>query len=104
MTTVTKTFDELLDDAVERLPWLRRRVAKRRLRSQDARQGAIDELRLKLCDDEECKSMGLHPVMASAAVVATTPFAIDIDNLERLLELIIKYLPQILDIILPLFT
>lgn len=33
-----------------------------------------------------------------------TPSGVDLDNLQKLLELIIQYLPQILAIILPLFA
>lgn len=104
MTQVTITVNEILDRSADQLPWLRRKIAKRRLRNDEYREAAADELRLKLCEDEECKEMGLAPVFGSEAIGNDTPFAIDLDKLERLFQIALKYLPQFLDIILPLFT
>jgi len=33
VTTVTKSVDEMIDDAIERLPFLRRRIVQRKLAS-----------------------------------------------------------------------
>lgn len=102
-TTVTKTLDQLLDEAVEKMPWLRRRVMKRRLRRKKNREAVIDELRLKLADDSRVQEMGMASMMLSEDVTGETPLPIDLDQLERLLQIIIEYLPTIIELIMAFF-
>lgn len=100
------SMSELLDMAVEKLPFLRRRVAQLRLRNSKYRTAFLDELTLKCCDNAESSEI-LGTVacvgLMSGEITTTTKFAIDPDKLERLLQILIEYLPKLLEIILPLF-
>lgn len=104
---VTKTVNELIDDAVEELRGglgIKYRITKRWLKKGDNRAELADSVMLKLCDCDEVKAMGLSEGFASGAIGADTPIGFDPENLRKFLDLIIEYLPQILAIILPLFT
>ncbi len=97
------TLNEALDLAVAKLPPLRRRVTERRLKNVKFREAVLDELALQLSEDEECPC---RAVLQGDTFTAETRFEIDLDNLERFLQIIIKYLPTILELVLkflPLF-
>lgn len=99
-------MSELLDQTVERLPWLRRKVAQRRLRNDKYREAFLDEFCLKCCDNPEVAKILGAPTCAglmSGDITTITKFAIDPDKLERLFQILIEYLPKLLEIILPLF-
>jgi hypothetical protein len=97
------SLNEALDLAVAKLPPLRRRVTERRLRNAEYRKSVLDELALKLSDDKDCPCKAM---LASETFSADQKMEINLDNLERLLQIIIKYLPTILELVLkflPLF-
>lgn len=105
-STNTYSMSELLDQTVERLPFLRRKVAQRRLRNDKYRAALLTELCLKCCDDSEVSEILGVPTcsgLMSGAITATDKFSIDPDKLERLFQILIEYLPKLLEIILPLF-
>lgn len=102
------SMSELLDQSVERLPFLRRKVAQFRLRNNSKyRTAVLDELCLKCCDNPEAAEI-LGTVacagLMSGEITATTKFNIDPDKLERLFQILIEYLPKLLEILLPLFA
>lgn len=100
------SMSELLDQTVERLPFLRRKVVQLRLRNNSKyRSAVLDELCLKCCDNPEVAEI-LGAVCAglmSGDITVTTKFNIDPDKLERLFQILIEYLPKLLEILLPLF-
>lgn len=108
MQTVVKTINEFIDEAVEQLPGLRRRIVKRAFaRNPQEKQDVADRLMLAMSENPEIKAMGLATGFVSGAFKADTPFAIDLDNLERFLQIVVEYLPKILEIVLkflPLFV
>lgn len=107
MTTRTITISEALDMAVAKLPPLRRTVMRMRLRNEGFRSRTLAELRLKLSEDTECCAMlgdSFGTGLADESIGDETPFSIDLGNLEQFLQLILKYLPQILEIIFKLFA
>lgn len=107
MPTVTKTVNQLIDEAVDQLPFLRRRIVKRAFaRNPQEKQDVAVRLMLAMSENEEIKAMGLATGFASGAIAADTPFAIDLGNLERFFQIVVEYLPKILEIVLkflPLF-
>lgn len=91
--------------AVERLPWLRRVVLQRRLRNKAYREAVEQELACRCADDDECcRLVPAFAAMSSQENYSTAQeFAIDLDNLEKFLQIIIKYLPQIIELIFKFF-
>lgn len=102
MTTVTKSVDEMIDDAIERLPFLRRKIVQRNLaRNPEKREEIADQVLLKMSEDPQASAVfgsSIAAGMASGSITAKTPFSLDIDKLEQLIQLILKYLPQILQL------
>lgn len=100
-------MSELLDQGVEKLPFLRRKVAQFRLRNNSKyRTAVLDELCLKCCDNPEAAELlgtATCDGLMSGNITSDTKFAIDPDKLERLLQILIEYLPKLLEILLPLF-
>lgn len=102
------TINQAIDLAVAKMRPIRRAVMQRRLKNADYRKSVADELTLKLWDDAECCALvpAFNAAKASDAFGAATTFAIDPGNLDKFLEIIMKWLPQILEMILkflPLF-
>jgi len=102
LTTVTKSVDEMIDDAIERLPFLRRKIVQRNLaRNPEKREEIADQVLLKMSEDPQASAVfgsSIAAGMASGSITAKTPFSLDIDKLEQLIQLILKYLPQILQL------
>jgi hypothetical protein len=106
MASQSFSMSELLDLAVDKLPALRRRVAKVRLStSRRYRNSVLDQLCLHCCDNPECSAiLGASATgLMSGEILSTDKFSLDLDQLERFLQIIIEYLPKLLEIILPLF-
>jgi hypothetical protein len=105
MATADYSMSELLDKAVEQLPKLRKKVTKRRLRDPEFREALLDEMCLKCCEDDKCVAiLGAYaPALLSGELSTTEKFSLDLDQLERFLQILIEYLPKLLEIILPLF-
>lgn len=102
MSERTVTISEILDLAVQRLPRLRRGVMKMRLQSPRYREHLLAELRLHASEDSECCLLMGQPFAASladASIGDATPFAIDLGKLDKLIELFLKWLPKILDLL-----
>lgn len=96
------TIHEAIDKAVAKMRPVRRAVMQRRLQNEDYRARVADELLLKLWDDKGCCAMvpALNLARSSDVFTATSTFAIDPENLEKFLDLVLKYLPQILEMLL----
>ena len=103
MATVTKTVDEMIDNAIEDLPFVRRRIVKRKLANNPEKRAEIaDQVLLALSKDETTDTAfgdGTAQGFASGAITAQTPIGIDVDKLAKILELIFTYLPKILDLL-----
>lgn len=110
MTQVQISLNEAIDQATERLPFLRRRIAKRAFRRDPELKAEVaDRIMVGAEKDErfEACCLGLCSGYASGSISASTSFGIDLDNLERFLQIIVEYLPKILEIVLkfiPLFV
>lgn len=102
MSERTVTISEVLDLAVQRLPRLRRGVMKMRLQSPRYREHLLAELRLHASEDSECCLLMGQPFadsLADASIGDATPFAIDLGKLDQMIELFLKWLPKILDLL-----
>ena len=92
------TFDQILDYSIDCLPFVRRRVLRGRMaRNARFRQDLLDEMALKLHDDEECQGLGFQMLFGTA--VGSTVFSLTPEQFAKLVELFIKYLPLILQIL-----
>jgi hypothetical protein len=103
MSMTTISLNEALDQAVASLGPIRRRVNEKRLKNPKYRDAVLDELAMRLSEDKDCPCQA---IMAADGFSATTRFELDLDNLEKFLQIIIKYLPTILELVLkflPLF-
>jgi len=106
----TISLSQALDQAVASLPLLRRVTTQWRFRrNPEYRSAVLNELAIKLVDDERAvEILGTQfceDILCGRSTVETAMvFEVDrIDNLERLLKIIVEYLPQILAIVLRLF-
>lgn len=102
------TFATLVDEAIEKLGPIRRMILKRQMKSETYRQTLYDNLAAKCCDelDEETVAQFYSKFDDNGideSFDAHAALAIDPERLSKLLDLIIKYLPQILAIIFQLF-
>lgn len=109
------TLNKALDEAVSRLPFFKRKAAQWKLRNAEFREGVLAELASKLADSPEMKDMEVRTFAAdgppagaagpNAAVTgfADMPIGIDVSKIEQLLDLVLRYLPQIIDLITKLF-
>lgn len=88
---------ELVEQAIEKLGPVRRRVSKLRMRSEAYREHVYAEVAAKLAEDTSCPCC---TVFAAQSFSATGRFAIDIDKIDQILALIVKYLPAILELVL----
>jgi hypothetical protein len=95
-------INALLDQAIEKLPLVRRMLYKRLVKNEEARRDVCAVLIHKLQADSN--AMALLPNMSLDSFTATTPFTIDPDKLAKFLEILVKYLPMILDIIFKFFV
>lgn len=99
---------DAVDMAVERLPLLRRRIVQRHFRWNpekrlDCTERAMDSLGV----DTRMASIGLAGLVsgfADGTITADTRIQIDLDQLERLLQILLEYLPKLLEILIPIFT
>ena len=100
MATVTKSVNEIIDDTIERLPFLRRKIVQRHFaRHPEKREELADQVLLSISTDPAAIAIfgsSIAEGIASGSITAQTPFSIDIDKLEQLIQLILKYLPEIL--------
>lgn len=104
MSTKQITLSESIDEAVERLPFFRRKVYQRRLKNNRFRKAFVEDLTVKLYDNDEVAGMVPVATFAGESFGEDTPFSIDIDNFERFLQIIIEYLPKIMEIIVTLLA
>lgn len=99
--TQETTLAELVAQAIEKLPPFKRRVAQIRMRSKKYREAVYAEVGEKLANDDACPFCAT--IQAEGFTEATT-FGIDIDKLDQILALILKYLPSILELVLKFLT
>lgn len=105
MNNVQTTLNLSVDKAIEQLPLFRRLPIRIKFRMNPRfRANVIADLRVKIYDDPDFEQLGLLQSFGSDTFTADTPFSIDIDNLEKLLQLIIKYLPMLIDLFSKLFV
>lgn len=101
MATTTRTLDSLIDEAIETLPRWQRFVAKRRLRRFGRRQALREELAFAMSADQRFGELIANPqVFGTEAVSGDTPIEFDPANLRAILDLILEYLPLILQLFL----
>lgn len=103
------SLSKLLDMSVDKLPFLRRVVTKLRFRNKDYRAAVLAELAVQLVDDPRAVELLGTEVcenLCDGTMTVETGFFDPerLDNLERLLSIIVEYLPQILAIVLKLFA
>ena len=101
MATKETTLAELVHEAIEKLPPARRFAAKIRMRSERYKNQVYAEIGLKLSEDNDCPC---REVFGAEGFAAAQTFAIDLDNLDKILALIVKYLPTILELVLKFVT
>lgn len=102
--TKVVSLSEALDLAVAKLPPLRRRVTERRLKNAKYRETVLDELAVKCSENDDCPC---KTIMQGSEFTSDMKFELNLDNLEKFLQIIIKYLPTILELVLkfiPLFV
>lgn len=97
------TLNELMDQAVSKMRPLRRRVLSVRLRNKAYRDQALAELHLKLAEDSRASTLGIGALTDDAFNPMTSKIQLDPDKLKQILDLILEYLPKILDLIMGLF-
>jgi hypothetical protein len=102
-TIVTKSVNELIDDAIESLPPFRRGMVKRNLARNPAKREEIaDRVLMRMSEDERISPVmgaGFAAGIASGAITASTPVGIDVDKLKQIMDLIFEYLPKILQLL-----
>ena len=102
-TTITKSVNDLIDDAIESLPFIRRRMVKRNLqRNPENREEIADRVLLRMSEDDRVAPVmgaGFAAGIASGTITASTPVGIDVDKLKQIMELIFEYLPKILQLL-----
>jgi len=108
MTKRTTTLYGLLDQAIPSMmdqlkeqgvgPLMRVVIATRLKHNDKLRDQIVAELALKVRQDEEFQKLcpDCCALMDAEGFMLTKPFSIDIDNIAKLLDLILKYLPAIL--------
>lgn len=101
------TFATLVDQAIEELGPFRRMLLRRQMKSETYAQTLYDSLAAQCCDELDEETVAAFYVKVSddtdEKFDAHAALAIDPDRLAKILELIIKYLPQILALIFQLF-
>ena len=102
VTTEERTLSDLLDQAVETMPRIKKAVFEWRSNYVPGyRDAVLLELQNKLSMEQSVIEMELKvPFGSDEFDPAETKIELDVDNLERILELIIKYLPTIFEIIM----
>lgn len=98
-----KTFASLVDQAIEELPSFRRNILKRQMKSEKYQQTLYDALAAQCCDELCEEDAALLYSGVDEEFDAHAALAIDPERLGKILDLIIKYLPQILALIFQLF-
>lgn len=104
----TLTLNRALDEAVAKLPFFRRKAVQWKLRNPDFREGVLAELAAELSEAPEMEDMNVSAFAAAgpptgARSFADVPIGIDPAKLAAFLDLILKYLPAIIDLITKLF-
>lgn len=98
-TATTTTLNTLIDEAVDKLPPVRKRALKRLLSNPKWRAEVVDHVAERLVDQPCCKSFGA--TLNSETFDGNTPLAasaIDPDLKKKILDLIMQILPIILSI------
>lgn len=86
-----QNFNALLDNAIQELRPLQRRVLERRMRNPENRQMVADECMLHVCTKLDL------PVLATAT--PDTPLQFDPETIKKILDLLIEYLPKVISLI-----
>lgn len=105
------SLNQALDRAVDKLPFFRRKTTQWKLRNHEFREAVLMELASQLSEDPKVQAMNIPQLTPDAATAGgddatidwNAGILIDLDKLQQLLEMIIKYLPQIIDLITKLF-
>lgn len=98
------SVNQLLEAAVDKLPPLRKRVTKLRMRNPRYREQVANEVAMHLAESDRVASLGVKIPINDAQFGMDSKIGIDPGKLEELLKIIVTYLPQILDIIMRLFA
>jgi hypothetical protein len=95
------SFATLIDQAIENLPPLRRGIYSRLMKNDKIRSKVHDFVLSKCCDE---MPQEMSSFMSINGFNANTTFDLDIEKVEEWIQLILKYLPQILALIMSLFA
>jgi hypothetical protein len=90
------TLNELIDQSVEQMPWARRRAYKRLLTMPRIRAEIVDHVASQIAD-EPCCSV-IHAAVNEADFNGDVMLAVDPENLQKILDFILKILPLIIQI------
>ena len=92
----TTTMNEMLDQAVEKLPPLRKRIMKRILSNPERREEVIDLCAVKLVENPKLK--GYASTFNAETFDGNTEMGINPDNLKIILDALMKFLPILLQL------
>lgn len=95
-TVKTTTMDKLLDEAVDKLPPLRKRVMKRILGSPERRAEVIDLCAVKLAENPKLK--GYAATFNSEDFDGETEMGVNPDTLKVILDALMKFLPILISL------
>lgn len=105
------SLNKLLDKAVDKLPFFRRKTTQWKLRNPEFREAVLMEVASQLSENPKVQAMGIPALTADVATAGgdevginwDADILIDLDKLQQLLDMLIKYLPAIIDLITKLF-
>lgn len=93
---VTKTVSQLVDDAIDSLPPLRRRLTKGYFRRKPEERDELESRMMLAISDDSDFEVSYADGMRSGAITASTPLQLDPAKVQQWIELFLKYLPIIL--------
>lgn len=92
----TTTMNAMLDQAVEKLPPLRKRIMKRILSNPERREEVIDLCAVKLAENPKLK--GYAATFNAESFDGNTEMGINPDNLKIILDALMKFLPILIQL------
>ena len=98
------TLSEAVDEAVDKLPPIRRRVAQFNLGRPRYRKQFMDMLAVELMEDPRMIPIGNVAVFGAENFTEDTPININEGYDSEFIDLIIEYLPQILKVLMMLLV
>lgn len=98
----TTTMNKLIDEAAEKLPFLRKRVMKRLLAVPSTREEIVDICALKLSENSalkaHTKTFNAAETFNSESFTGDTPIGIDPDIKKIIIDALMKLLPLLIQL------